>query len=216
MANFKFDPNSNYQYWTAILYPENMVDNWESEISNILKLPFCYCIHDKDLLKETGEERKKHVHLILCFKNPTSLNHATHVINSLSKDGFCAIPNGRIEPVIDMLWLYNYLIHDNDDCRKKRKHLYKQEERICGNGFDIGRYIQQSLAERMELMDNLTKLIRDNCVYNYDSIFDLIELNFPKVIDQYNYKCIVYSHSGHFERLTRGIWQRVCYKNRDS
>ena len=43
---------------------------------------------------------------------------------------------------LKLLVLYNYLIHDTDSCRKQGKYLYKVEDRICGNGFDIGLYEQ--------------------------------------------------------------------------
>ena len=35
------------RYWVAIMYPENMLDNWEDEISGKVQVPFAYCIHDK-------------------------------------------------------------------------------------------------------------------------------------------------------------------------
>ena len=55
------------RYWTVIIYPENLVDNWKLEIPRILQVPFCYIVHDKDLRKEKEEERKVHIHLLIAY-----------------------------------------------------------------------------------------------------------------------------------------------------
>ena len=49
MGKTKQETESKGKYWWAIMYPENMVDNWENNISEIIQKPFAYCIHDKDL-----------------------------------------------------------------------------------------------------------------------------------------------------------------------
>ena len=77
------------RYWCGVLYPENMVDEWQDKIGDLLQLPYAYCIHDKDKDKQ-GNLRKTHVHLILVFPNTTTYNHALNVYQSLSKEGIVA------------------------------------------------------------------------------------------------------------------------------
>ena len=43
------NPKVKVRYWWGILYPENMIENWKDQIEDVLQLPFCYCVHDKDL-----------------------------------------------------------------------------------------------------------------------------------------------------------------------
>ena len=43
------NPKVKVRYWWGILYPENMIENWKDEIEDVLQLPFCYCVHDKDI-----------------------------------------------------------------------------------------------------------------------------------------------------------------------
>ena len=55
--------------------------------------------------------------------------------------------------------MYNYLIHDTEDSRKKHKHQYDKSERITGNNFDIGSYEQLSVDEKNSILVELEKLI---------------------------------------------------------
>ncbi len=49
---------------------------------------------------------------------------------------------------------YEYLIHNTESCEKKNKHD-TQEERITGNGFDIGFYEQVSASEKQEMLKEI-------------------------------------------------------------
>ena len=64
------------KYWTCILYPESMVDDWQDKICDILQVPFAYCIHDKDKDGHDGD-RKIHVHVEIAFPNTTTKNLLT-------------------------------------------------------------------------------------------------------------------------------------------
>ncbi|MBR5544618.1 MAG: hypothetical protein IKU66_04015, partial [Clostridia bacterium] len=66
------------RFWVGVLYPENMVEDWETKIGDIVQLPYAYCIHDKDLEKD-GDDRKVHTHIILAFPNTTTQKHAFNV-----------------------------------------------------------------------------------------------------------------------------------------
>ena len=133
------------KYWCAVLYPENMREGWETDIGDIVQIPFAYCIHDEDL-DSNDEERKKHVHLILVFTNTTTKNHAYSVFSELFAPGRVAC--NTIKAIINIRNMYDYLIHDTDTCRKKGKKLYSSDCRITGNNFDIGAFEQLSITEK--------------------------------------------------------------------
>ena len=108
---------SKNKYWTAVLYPENMISTWEQDIGDIVQVPYTYCIHDADLT-ESEERRKKHVHIILAFPNTTTYKHALSVFQKLSIAGFRAL--NTCEPVINIrhvkivsadspIWIIHYL-----------------------------------------------------------------------------------------------------------
>lgn len=183
------------KYWCGILYPENMIEGWKDGIGDILQVPYAYCIHDKDLTNESNEQRKVHLHLIIAFPNTTTQKHALDVMKGL---GASAI--NTCKPVNNIRHMYNYLIHDTEDSRKKKKHLYDKEERITGNNFDIGSYEQLDQETKDRMMFELEDMLLDEVYTNY-MIF------YREVAKKGNeYRRIVSSHSGHFYRLIQGNW----------
>ena len=168
------------RYFWAIMYPENMVEGWEENISMILQKPFAYCIHDKDLVKEDRkEERKKHVHIIIAWNNTTTKANALTLFQKLNAEGKQAIAfGGEIEKCDDVLWCWNYLIHDTEDSKKKGKYQYDKKERIVGNNFDIGSYTQLSTHDKNQMIKELCDTIIKNAFVNYIEFYMYVFLSF--------------------------------------
>ena len=74
------------KYWCAVGYLENMRTDWQEEIAELLEVPFAYCIHDRDLLKD-GSKDKDHVHIIVAFNNTTTYNNALNLFRRLNDEG---------------------------------------------------------------------------------------------------------------------------------
>jgi len=189
------------KYWVGVLYNENMLDNWIEEIGDILQLPYCYCIHDKDLCSDSSE-RKIHTHIIIVFNNTTTYNHAFSVFSKLNKDGFIAV--NKIEQIINIRSMYDYLIHNTETCKKKNKYLYDSSERVCGNNFDIGNFEQLSTTDRNNIVKELCDFIVNENICNFADFYILC-------INEFNdssYFEILRTYSGLFERLTRANYQK--------
>ena len=62
------------------------------------------------------------MHLIVAFPNTTTYKHALNVMDLLSAEGKKAI--NKCEAVVGIRNVYDYLIHDTEDCRKKGKEQY--------------------------------------------------------------------------------------------
>lgn len=167
--------NERTRYWCAVLYPENMIDNWENDIGAILQYPYAYCIHDSDL-NEDGTARKKHVHLIIAFTNTTTYKNAFTIINGLSKTGLMAC--NKIERAINIRYAYDYLIHDTDNCRKQKKHEYDKSERITGNNFDIGAFEQLSITDKNKMIKELMNTILEKKFTNFVDFYTYFLENF--------------------------------------
>lgn len=189
------------RYWVAVCYPENMVDDWQSLIADILQYPFSYCIHRGDL--DTKKERRKdHVHIILAFNNTTTYNHAYNVFSLLSAlDRSCL---NKIEAVINIRHVYDYLIHDTEQAKKDKKHLYSPHERINGNNFDIGAFEQISITEKNQIIKDLAYLIRDNEIHNFADFYFWVLDNYQ---DTEHFECLK-TYSGMYERICRGIYHK--------
>lgn len=188
------------RYWCAILYPENMIDTWQDDIAHILQKPACYGIHDKDLEKD-GSPRKEHIHLMLPFDGPTTLKNVLTIANKLSKPGMTCCSTAEV--INDMRYMYNYLLHDTDDARKKHKYQYDKSNRVCVNGFDIGVYEQLSLQEKVEMTRELCDLIIEKRFVNLNDFYAYVSANYDsKYFEIYEAKNSV------FERMTRANYQK--------
>ena len=87
---------------------------------------------------------------------------------------------------------------------KKGKEQYDPSERITGNNFDIGAYEQLGTAEKNEMFLEMGQAIREHGFTNYMDFYEF-------VVDTYedmNYIEVMRCYSGHFERMTRGNYQR--------
>lgn len=190
--------------WTAVLYNENMREDWQEEIGNLLQLPFAYCVHDKGLQLEKGERRKVHTHVILVFPAPTTYKHAAEVFSSLNAEGKRSF--NTIEPVYSARHMYDYLIHDTEDCRKKAKFAFDPAERITGNNYDIGSYEQVSQADKNEMFDKLTDMILAYEITNYADFIIRSRMDFPEEIELV--RDVTRAWSGYFDRLIKGVYLR--------
>ena len=189
------------KYWSAVLYPENMIDDWQVVIGDMLQLPFCYCIHDKDFDKN-GEIRKTHVHLIIVFPNTTTENHAKTVFSSLSAEGKTCF--STLEGVFNIRHMYDYLIHDTEACLKQGKYQYEKSDRISGNNFDIGSFEQMSLDEKEKIANELCDVIMERSFVNFGDFYLFVRENYDL-----RYFSVLKSYSGLFERLTKANYQKT-------
>lgn len=189
------------RYWVGVGYPENMRPDWEDVIGEITQLPYAYCVHDKDVDGDE-DDRKVHVHILLAFPNTTTYKSALSVLQELSTSGKQAF--NTVQKVNNVRFMFNYLIHDTEDSRKKHKHQYDKSERITGNNFDIGSYEQLSLDEKKTIRRELAELIFQKEYVNYMDFYMDVVTNFPA-----EYEDVVCGNSGHFARLTQGMYQRI-------
>lgn len=206
MAKIVTDPGNNNtittkaRYWTAVCYPENMRPDWKERIGEILQLPYAYCVHDKDVQGD-GDDRKAHVHIMVAWPNTTTYKAALETFKGLSAPGAQCV--NTCQKVQNVRYMYDYLIHDTDDARKKHKHQYARSERITGNNFDIGNYEQLGAEDKKRIRRELGQLIIDRGYTNYLDFYTDVITNFDS---EYEEVCV--SYSGHFERLTKGNFQK--------
>ena len=183
--------NSKSRYWWAVLYPENMKDNWKEEIDELVQVPYAYCIHNKDV-DSRNDERKEHVHLILCWDGPTTYKKALEVFKTLGEDA-C----NTCQCVINIRHCYDYLVHDTEGCKKKNKRLYDATERVEGNNFDIGNYEQIGIVQKREMLKELQRWVMKKKFTNFaDLTAEILEMD-P------SYYEIYIGYNAIFERLCR-------------
>lgn len=194
MAENKID---KARYWWAVLYPENMVEGWESKIADLLQVPFAYCVHSADT-DSKSEHRKDHIHLILVFPNTTTYKHALNIFKLLGDKSV-----NTCKACINIRHCYDYLIHDTDSCRKAEKHLYDASERICGNSFDIGAYEQISTEEKQAMLQDLIAFILDRRIMNMADFMLMASTEFGQ-----EYFSIIVGYNSILDRMCRGNYHK--------
>lgn len=193
------------RYWTGVCYPENMRDDWQEVAEDLLGVPFAYCVHDKDKLQAKSDiiehdDRKVHAHFLPVFPNTTTEKSALALLNKLSKPDRVCCP--KVFPVTSVRKMYDYLIHDTNNCQKQGKHLYDISERICCNNFDIGSYEQMSLDEKNKICGDLSDMIVDMNIKNFMIFYKSAIANYPD--NEQVIKDIIKGNSGFFDRLIKG------------
>lgn len=192
--------NAKAKYWTVVMYPENMIPNWETEIDDVLQVPYAYCVHniDKD---SKSEHRKDHVHILLAFSNTTTYSHVMEVcqkLNAPKKKAF-----NTVEKVVNVRHMYDYLIHDTESCKKKGKELYPVAARVTGNNFDIGSFEQLSQLDKDRMLKELCQHIVDNEITNFADVYVYI---MGTLGDEYFE--VLKTYSGLIERLICGVYHK--------
>lgn len=185
------------RYWTGVLYPENMVEDWENRIGDIIQVPYAYCIHNADHNID-GEDRKTHVHLIVVFENTTTYKHAMNCFKLLGEKAI-----NKCEAVVNIRHVYNYLIHDTETCRKQGKHLYDESCRIEGNNFDIGSYEQVSQADKNAMLREMLDFVVANDMKDITTFY----VNYPNIEDP-RYFDVFKSYGSLIERMCKGNHHR--------
>lgn len=72
------------RYWAFVLYPESAPEDWK-EILQMTGLSCCVSpLHDKDI-NPTGEPKKAHYHVILCYSGPTTLKCVKAITDQLNQ-----------------------------------------------------------------------------------------------------------------------------------
>lgn len=153
--------NVKKRNWAFVLYPESAPVNW----IEILQQTGLQCVisplHNKDL-DPTGEPKKPHYHIILCYSGPTSFNVVKALCDSLNQP----IP----QALEQVRGYYRYLTHkDNPE-----KYQYSDEDIQPLNGFNISDFVELSKSEILEIKKKLQELIRTECIIEYSDFMDYL------------------------------------------
>lgn len=149
------------RYWAFVLYPESAPENWK-EILQQTGLSICVSpLHDKDI-NPTGDPKKAHYHIILCYSGPTTFKCVKSITDSLNQPIPIALEQVR--------GYFRYLTHkDNPE-----KYQYNEKDITTINDFDIDNYNDLSVSQIKSIMIDLQKIIRDNEISEYCDLLDFL------------------------------------------
>lgn len=163
--------NVKKRNWAFLLYPESAPADWLEQ----LQLTGLQCaispLHDLDI-NPTGEPKKAHYHIILCYSGPTSYNVVKQLTDSLNQP----IP----QALEQVRGYYRYLTHkDNPE-----KAQYDDNDIKTINGFNIADYVELSKSEVIQIKSELQQLIINLNLLEYCDFMDyLLENDFKLEYD---------------------------------
>lgn len=155
------------RYWTFVLYPESAPSDWRDVLQKTGLEIAISPLHDRDK-DPTGEAKKPHYHIILCYDGPTTGSAVKRLIDDLNQP----MPL----PIDSVRGLYRYFTHkDNPD-----KYQYKEKDITSLNGFNINSYADLSSSDKTKIKFELTRFIRENSLHEYSDFIDkVMDLNKP-------------------------------------
>lgn len=150
------------RYWACVGYPESLPTNWLEILQSSGLAVAISPLHDKDI-DPTGEPKKPHYHLLLCYDGPTTYNNVKNLCDSLN----ATIPI-KIESPRGM---YRYHIHlDNPE-----KYQYSDKDRIIMNGLDPASFNGLTDTEIFKIKCELVDIIRQNRIFEYSNLIDYLK-----------------------------------------
>lgn len=113
---------------------------------------YAYITHDKDK-NEFGELKEKHIHLLICLVNNTTVDAIRNWFKGFTDEKGMPI-NTLAQPMHDISGSYDYLTHDTEQAREEGKYIYPPDE-IKGLNLDFFKDTNK------QDIDNLTLAIDD-------------------------------------------------------
>lgn len=152
------------RYWTFIVYPESLPENWEDILQQTGLQIAVSPLHNKDLNAD-GEIKKQHYHIVLFFNGPTTYSRVEKITKEL---------NGTIpKRVISPIGMIRYLTHkDNPE-----KAQYDEREIKTINGLDIEDVCGMTTTMQNELKVALIKLCQVQNISEYSTLINYLIKN---------------------------------------
>lgn len=200
------------RYFTFLLYPESIPEDWELKLESI-GVPIAISpLHNKDKSSVEGQEFKKaHYHVIYVAKNPVTVDSISKKVKSILGDkslSHVQIIRQSIENV------YLYLTHESKDAIAKNKYKYKKKDIRLINNFDIDRYISLDTEDKDEMLNTVCDLIDDYALANIRELRRFINAHGSKhgLPSMHVVNKVLRSHTGLIRLYFDGVYQERKYK----
>jgi len=150
------------RFWTFVLYPESAPTNWEEQLRLSGLLAAVSPLHDKDT-NPTGETKKPHYHIILCYSGPTTYNAVAKFTTGIF--------NGTVpQPLESVRGMYRYFTHQDNP----EKYQYDEHGILCINGFNIADMCELTRSEVNEIKKSVLRMVREADIIEYADLVDIL------------------------------------------
>ena len=198
------------RYFTFLLYPDSIPEDWELRLE-LIGVPIAISpLHDKDLSSVEGQLYKKaHYHVLYVAKNPVTADSVRVRIKRALGEQSVAL----VQIVLNIENMYLYLTHESKDAIEKKKHKYDKADIKHLNNFDIDRYVTLDAEQKDDILDEGCNIIADYRLANILELKNFVsekgaEYGLPtmKVINS-----VLRSHTGLIRLYFDGVYQERKY-----
>lgn len=203
------------RYFTFLLYPESIPEDWEMKLESI-GLPIAISpLHDKDLSEVEGQKYKKaHYHVIYVAKNPVTADSVRYKIKQILGEKSVAMVQIVVQSMEN---IYLYLTHESKDAIAKNKRIYDKRDIKLLNNFDIDRYITLDVEDKDDMLNDVCDLIDEHGLANIRELRRFVRVhgakhNLPsmKIINS-----VLRSHTGLIRLYFDAVYQERKYGRSD-
>lgn len=152
--------NTKERHWTFVLYPESAPEDWKDYLQSLGLQCAISPLHDKDI-NPTGELKKAHYHILLCFNGPTTYNKVLSITEKIN----ATIP----QRVLSCVGIIRYFTHkDNPE-----KYQYNEENITVLNGLDLKSFNDLTTSQVLHIKKEVIKTINDLKITSYFYLVNL-------------------------------------------
>jgi hypothetical protein len=163
--------------FTAVLYPEDLPENWREKIDETHVKWIESPLHDKDLNPD-GQPKKVHHHTLFMFESVKTVEQVTDYFKNIFGEADTGSIIGVATPqtVSDRCALVRYFAHlDNP-----QKAQYDVSDIIGHNGADPAEILRYSQTETLSMMIEIEKFIEEHNVTELCDLSLLIREDHPE------------------------------------
>lgn len=150
------------RYWAGVIYADSAPEDWIDQLEQT-GLPCAISPYHNLDINPTGEPKKPHWHIILCWDGPTTYKCARRIVC----DMLHAPSPMKIEHVGGY---YRYLTHEDNP----EKEQYDKNQIRLLNGFCIEDYTTESEREIDAVNDYVLTWIQLRKIYEYADLIDTL------------------------------------------
>lgn len=203
------------RYFTFLLYPESIPEDWEMKLESI-GVPIAISpIHDKDLSDMEGQKYKKaHYHVIYVAKNPVTADS----VRKRMQRALGSRSVSMVQIVIQSMEnIYLYLTHESKDAIAKKKHVYDKKDIKLLNNFDIDRYITLDVEDKDDMLNDVCDLIDEHGLANIRELRRFVRNNGAKhnLPSMKIINSVLRSHTGLIRLYFDAVYQERKYGRTD-
>ena len=186
--------NVKKRSWAFVAYPESLPSDWKEQLQKTGLRCVISPLHDRDI-NPTGEPKKPHYHVLLCYDGPTTYSNVR------------AFTNGKLgqtipQPVEQVRGYYRYLTHEDNP----EKAQYSKADIQTLNGFNIRDFCEMTKGEIEKCIREITQFVFDNAVMEYADLMQTLLCGGDSTAEWFE---IASSHTMYFTALIKSCRYRI-------